>query len=445
MNRVQSNKQVSDRGIVLNRKNIGVALFCFYVFISPLANDAVLSSFIGSLALYLFLGYSVIYILSNKVLKIKLMTKWMIIFITFSVVSMLYSPEKGLLSDSEFYLLIVNFIMILFLSQYDIDMNDIKKISWANVLGAGALIFILLAKGDLTGFSTSNRFGQDLLGNSNILASLLMVSALYAVWLLVYSENKPIKKVILCLCLAASYYGMFLSGGRKFIIIPLVFLYLLLMFKRDNRGRKHMLKYTVVVMVVVAVVYYLIMNVPAFYAVIGERMESLFSFITTGSSLSGSSAEQRADMISFGLQKWLQSPIWGYGFDSFKYYNRTMTGHFYYSHNNFVELLYNLGIIGFVIYYWFYWKLVYVAWKGKIRYTPEVRAYVIGLVLSMLVFEYGAVNYTGTASRIMFFFAYSMLVQSSSERGKIDGQIKDGSCSYDEKGKQKSVSEGDCG
>ena len=409
MNRVQSNKQISNREMVLDARSVGIALFCFYVFISSLANDTVLSSSIGSLALYLFLGYSSVYILLNKILKIELVTKWMLIFMTFCVFSMLYSPEKGLLSNSEFYLLIVNFILILFLSQYDININDIKKISWANVLSTGVLIFILFARGDLTGFSTSNRFGQDLFGNSNILASLLMKSALYAVWLLVYSENKVIHKIILALCLAASYYGMFLSGGRKFIIIPIVFLYILLMFKQDSRGRKHMVKYTAVVAAVVAVVYYLIMNIPAFYAVIGERMESLFSFFLTGSSLSGSSAEQRADMISFGLQKWIQSPIWGYGFDSFKYYNRSMTGHFYYSHNNFVELLYNLGIIGFVIYYWYYWKLFYVAWKGKTKYTPEVRAFVIGLVLSMLVFEYGAVNYTGTASQLMFFFAYTML------------------------------------
>ena len=86
-----------------------------------------------------------------------------------------------------------------------------------------------------------------------------------------------------------------------------------------------------------------------------------------------------------------------------------------------MELLYNLGIIGFVIYYWYYWKLFYVAWKGKTKYTPEVRAFVIGLVLSMLVFEYGAVNYTGTASQLMFFFAYTMLKQPSRERREIDG------------------------
>ena len=420
MNRMQLNEGASNRRMVLSERSVGVALFCFYIFISSLANDMVLPSSIGSLTLYLFLGYSVLYILLNKKLKINRIIKWMLVFIAFCVFTMLYSPEKGFLSDSEFYLLIVNFILILFLSQYDININDIKKISWANVLSAGVLIFILFARGNLTGFSTSNRFGQDLFGNSNILANLLMKSALYAIWLLVYSENKIIHKMVLTLCLVASYYGMFLSGGRKFIIIPAIFLYILLIFKRDSHGRKHLVKYTGVVIAIVIAVYYLIMNVPAFYAVIGERMESLFSFIRTGHSISGKSAEIRATMIEIGFNKWMDSPIWGYGFDSFKYYNRLITGHFYYSHNNYIELLYDLGIIGFAIYYWFYWKLFYVAWKGKNSYTPEIRAFVIGIVFSMLVFEYGAVNYTVTSTQIMLFFAYTLLKEPRYERRYID-------------------------
>ena len=420
MNRMQLNEGASNRRMVLSERSVGVALFCLYIFISSLANDMVFPSSIGSLTLYLFLGYSVLYILLNKKLKINRIIKWMLVFIAFCVFTMLYSPEKGFLSDSEFYLLIVNFILILFLSQYDININDIKKISWANILSGGFLIFILFARGNLTGFSTSNRFGQDLFGNSNILANLLMKSALYAIWLLVYSENKIIHKMVLTLCLVASYYGMFLSGGRKFIIIPAMFLYILLFFKRDSRGRKHLVKYTGVVIAIVIAVYYLIMNVPAFYAVIGERMESLFSFIRTGHSISGKSAEIRATMIEIGFNKWMDSPIWGYGFDSFKYYNRLMTGHFYYSHNNYIELLYDLGIIGFAIYYWFYWKLFYVAWKGKNSYTPEIRAFVIGIVFSMLVFEYGAVNYTVTSTQIMLFFAYTLLKEPRYERRYID-------------------------
>ena len=42
MKRVQLNNQIYNRGIVLVEKDIGVALFCFYAFVSSLANDTVL-------------------------------------------------------------------------------------------------------------------------------------------------------------------------------------------------------------------------------------------------------------------------------------------------------------------------------------------------------------------------------------------------------------------
>ena len=106
MNQIQLNERVFNHRMTLSERSVGVALFCFYVFISSLANDMVLSSSIGSLTLYLFLGYSVLYILLNKKLKIDRMIKWMLVFIAFCVFTMLYSPEKGFLSNSEFYLLI---------------------------------------------------------------------------------------------------------------------------------------------------------------------------------------------------------------------------------------------------------------------------------------------------------------------------------------------------
>ena len=56
-------------------------------------------------------------------------------------------------------------------------------------------------------------------------------------------------------------------------------------------------------------------------------MEGLINtFLGVGNA--EASAESRGIMIAIGLKKWLDSPIWGYGFDSFKYYNLATTGGF---------------------------------------------------------------------------------------------------------------------
>ena len=155
------------------------------------------------------------------------------------------------------------------------------------------------------------------------------------------------------------------------------------------------------------------MNVPVFYEIIGSRMESFFAFLNGDVSHADGSSKIRSQMIKMGLERWIQSPILGYGFDSFKYYNQSVTGHFYYSHNNFVEILYNTGIIGFVLYYWYYAKLCFTAWKGRNYISLSARAFSVAMILSMLCFEYGAINYTTTSTMIVLLLSSIMLQDES--------------------------------
>ena len=398
---------------------IGVFLFCIYIFASFLGNDVVFPSEIGTYSLFLFLGYSIFFIAHKKILKITLIEKWTLLFMCFSLISMFYSPEKSILNGT-YYFLIVNVILVLLLSQYDFTMKTIEKISWTYALSSATLIIMLIATGNIVDSSAIGHLGYELFGNANILATMLMISMLYTMWLLVYANNSLSRKCILFIVLVLGYYGMFLTGGRKYIVIPVVFLYILFLFKKDRAGRQHFIKYTFIIVAVAVSIYFLIMKIPMFYDIIGVRMEGLLAFVTGDVSSADSSSIIRGRMIQIGLDKWMQSPIWGYGFDSFKYYNQIVTGRFYYSHNNFVELLYNEGIIGFVLYYWYYIRVIMIAWKRKAVIPQKTRAFVISAVLSMLVYEYGAINYTSTSTMILLCLISIMLgINDNSENIKV--------------------------
>lgn len=388
--------------------NIGIALFCIYVFSSYIANGVVIPAVINTVALYSFLSYSMFYIIITGKIKISLTTVWFLLFTSLSLLSMLYSPEKQIFGGT-FYLLLVALILVFFLSQYKISQRMIEKILWSYTLASPFMLLILMATGKLTASADSERLGEELFGNANIMATMMMLSVLYAIWLLVYGKNGIFKKATLIASVIINYYGMFLSGGRKYIVVPIVFLYVLLILKRDKQGRLHFIRSTLVVAGIIVAVYLLIMKVPTFYEIIGTRMESLFSLMEGDYKSADSSSIIRKRMIEIGLEKWKESPVWGYGFDSFKYYNREVTGHFYYSHNNFVELFYDLGVIGFVAYYWLYFKHFVVAYKNNGAFSNANRAFVIAMVLSMLIYEYGAINYTATGTIIMFYIAELML------------------------------------
>jgi O-antigen ligase len=152
------------------------------------------------------------------------------------------------------------------------------------------------------------------------------------------------------------------------------------------------------------VLYLLIMKVPVFYEIAGVRFEGAFALFGNSGEVDGST-RVRLQMIEAAWEGWLDSPLWGHGFDSFKYYNaRSVTGHLYYSHNNFVELLYNQGIIGFVAYYFMYGYILIKALKYKGRSLSK--GFALAVVVSLMPFEYFAVTYSATPIQIMIFFAY---------------------------------------
>lgn len=136
-------------------------------------------------------------------------------------------------------------------------------------------------------------------------------------------------------------------------------------------------------------------------------MEGLFNLLS-GEGEADYSALSRADMIDYGLQQWLYSPIWGYGLDSFKYFYGLVTGVVSYSHNNYVELLFDLGLIGCILYYIFYLKILIKGLTLRNRLPSYARAFSVAVIVSFLIYEFGAVTYSSTPAILMIYMA-SML------------------------------------
>ena len=93
---------------------------------------------------------------------------------------------------------------------------------------------------------------------------------------------------------------------------------------------------------------------------INYRMEQL------GKNLSGkgggdSSSATRANMIIDGWNLYKDRILTGYGINNYRIVSRYRT----YAHNNFIEILVDTGLIGFVLYYFIYWNVLKNLWKTK--------------------------------------------------------------------------------
>ncbi len=389
---------------VFTIEKIGLLLLGIYLFFSFNAHDIVIPTKYVQLSLYALLGWGVLSVFLKRNVKINIYIIWYFIFLCWSVITMMYSPETNIFGG-EMRLIIVAFITAFIFQLFVNDEGDFEKVAWFCAISAFVLVATLHFTGNLVA-DANNRLGGDIMGNANNFAGMIMYAVMFEIWLIVYKKYALPVKICLFAMILVNYYALVLSAGRKFFVLPIIFLYILLLYKRDKKGRVHTIKYTLFIIALVAVLYYLLMNVPMFYDTIGYRMESLING-TLGVSEHGYSAAIREAMRNLAIEKWMDNPIVGHGFDSFKYLAREEFHHFFYSHCNYTELLYNGGVIYFVIYYWIYYKLIKTVLERK-YVDSKYRAFAMGIALSLLVFDYGAVTYS--ISYVQFLIALSFVV-----------------------------------
>ncbi len=232
--------------------------------------------------------------------------------------------------------------------------------------------------------------------NSNIIAMNIAYLSIILVWnYLYYNNNRNTimgnRVIILLLCIVPMFIVL-IMGTKKGIAIFALGLTILYLSKSRNII-KSIFRLTIVA-VLVYLLYLVLMNNPLFYQAIGRRFELMISGFT-GDSVTDGSTRARLHFIEIALEVFKSSPLFGVGNDGFRYLNNF---EFTYSHNNYTEILANLGIIGFVIYYSFFTGII----KKTIIIARE-NILPLCLFVTMLVADWGMVSYSVESKAIWMF------------------------------------------
>lgn len=139
-----------------------------------------------------------------------------------------------------------------------------------------------------------------------------------------------------------------------------------------------------------------------------RRLENLYDHVIGDGTQEGS-ITQRADLIERGIEFWFESPLFGHGANSFREY----VGDGFYSHSNFVELLANFGVLGFV----FYYAVHYGALRRAIRLLAfrdsvirtQVIWFIVGVAFIVLLWDPFAVSYYSKSNAIFLAAAFAVL------------------------------------
>ena len=140
------------------------------------------------------------------------------------------------------------------------------------------------------------------------------------------------------------------------------------------------------------------------------------NLITRQNSLSNSDMH-RMELISLGFNTFFDSPIWGVGIGNTRNIVLSNMGFDYYLHNNYLEILASVGLLGAVPYFylWFYPIKKHLR---NLRIQNDITPLIVSILLTALVLQIGQVIYYDKVSYFLLLLSFVFLESTDLDLGE---------------------------
>ncbi len=385
---------------------IATFIMIFVAFNPDFSNNSVLWWIcVGAFFLVFIIEQKELYMDSGYVL-------WIILFVLFSAASYLWAVSTsaviGQLKSMIVYVFLLAVLCSVVRTKKDINrlLNIIVLVSLCNA------IYLLITNAEILFSQVQENQNEEIvrLGaqgnwNANIIGMTMAISSIILLYLLSQRQGKKWYYILGIIFLV---FVSFLTGSRKAFLVVLlgISLYLMLSVKKNK-------KLTVLFIIAFSIiaVYYLVMYNPFLYSILGCRIEGLFASLT-GVGTVDSSTIKRELYIKAGLQVFRDNFLVGCGLDCFRLLNLNITDNAMYAHNNYVELLADLGIVGTLIYYSIHIIIFSRLFKNYKKGGLLTKLVLVFMILIMIV-DYGSVNYNSLLFNciLLISFTWTKLIQ----------------------------------
>lgn len=299
----------------------------------------------------IFLVLTFITIMLNKKIYFYKINFFILLYISFVILclaSTLWAVDfyQSFFRTIQLSLLLIN-IMIIYLSFKNFNLEN----SFLNGILLGVLINFLILIGVLhVSFDPYTLVGGGralgTTGNANMLAIIMLISIFVS--FIYLNKKEKINKLMYYyqyINLFISSYIIFLTMSKKGIIFGFVLLIIILLLSlKDFKKFINIMFFSILLIGVF--VNFIDIDVSSYLNHIIGRFSSFGKNVNEVSDPFGSTGE-RIFLINFGLSTFQNSPIFGHGIANFFLLNERNI----YAHNNYIELLVDLGIVGIVLYY----------------------------------------------------------------------------------------------
>lgn len=325
----------------------------------------------------------------NSRLSIPVITVWYLIFFAFAELSAAwaYFPQEAAFYfvKQMIFILILGFGMC----QYVDTQVDFERLLTIFIMSSLTLSLAEILTFPWSTMSSESYFGSTISGlNANNFSFLMMASAIISFYkgYIIGKKVWYFPTVLFIIC-------CFLSGSRKSTVMCLVGIAFFILF---SFGKPRHIFHFFAACTLAALLLLSSLKIDFLYDVIGRRFESMLNYyINPTQTKTDTSLEFRSYFIEFAKQLFYEKTFFGHGFGNFSTLLQTESSFNkkLYAHNNYWEILADLGVIGFIVYYWFY---VYLAVRSVIKFIKNRQSYTATLAIALLgtlmIVEWGIVS-----------------------------------------------------
>lgn len=308
-----------------------------------------------------------------------LLIMWNIVSLKWSITGEKYVIKNMII----FYIFSISSIKLLLNNN---SISDAMTIFFKFFVWGTVIITIICIAFEFKDLLLGNRLGKYIFAEPYGTRMMYTYNLEISIFLILYKiieDKKNVKSMIFPITIVS--LGIILSGTRK-IFIGIITFYLIYIIMK-NKGKINALSRKIILLLITSIAsIFLLIKVPFLYNSFGYRIETAYNYINNSGT--DSSMRDRNIMIDYGLKYWKESPIIGKGSNTFHYYFNIDYQQNLYAHNTFVELLCDLGIVGFALYYIIYISIIFSK-KASCDYNILFKASTIAL----MILDYWTISY----------------------------------------------------
>lgn len=343
--------------------------------------------------------------------QMPLNTIWYLLFFALAELSTFWAVFPDVAARNGLVFMIMMLILGFGVAQYAVTSIEVEKILLLYIYAAFLISAVQLF------FTPVNQWFAGYFGttvgsnNSNNFGFLCLTAAILSFFFAYIRGRKKYYILVvffLFMCL--------LTSSRKALIMSLAGVVLVTLFAFRKKG--HLMHFGLIC-IVALFAFMLVMNVDFLYDVIGYRFEGFLEEFFNSDDLGvEGSLELRHTFIAYAKALFKEKPLLGQGFVNYasiiisKFLSRGS-----YAHNNYWEILADLGAVGFIVYYWFY---VYLLIKSIVQIVknPKNSLAVLGFILLIcqIILEWGVVSILSFFPQISISLIYICITCSTSNR-----------------------------